>query len=77
MAKENILKRHPWVLHLLIMIGVTAVILVLVFTFIKIYARQGQEYQLPDVVGKNIAELQADNPIELDVVVMDSIFRPG
>ena len=59
------------------MIGVSLVILVIVFSIIKLYARQGQEYELPDVVGMNIAELEADNPIELDVVVMDSIFRPG
>lgn len=77
MAKENFLKSHPWVLHLLLMLAITVVVLVLVFTFIKIYARQGQEYELPDVVGKNVAELQADNQLELDVVVMDSIFRPG
>lgn len=77
MAKENIFKRWPWLVHVLAMIGISLVILFLVFTFIKIYARQGQEYELPEVVGMNIAELQHDNPIELDVVVLDSIFRPG
>jgi beta-lactam-binding protein with PASTA domain len=77
MSKENIFKRWPWLAHVLAMIGVSLVILVIVFSIIKLYARQGQEYELPDVVGMNIAELQADNPIELDVVVMDSIFRPG
>lgn len=77
MAKENIFKRWPWLVHVLAMIGISLVILFLVFTFIKIYARQGQEYELPEAVGMNIAELQHDNPIELDVVVLDSIFRPG
>ena len=77
MSKENIFKRWPWLAHVLAMIGVSLVILVVVFSIIKLYARQGQEYELPDVVGTNIAELQADNPIELDVVVLDSIFRPG
>lgn len=77
MSKENIFKRFPWLAHVLAMLGISVVILVLVFTFIKIYARQGQEYELPDVVGMNIAELQNDNPIELNVVVLDSIFRPG
>lgn len=77
MAKEPILKRHPWMLHVLIMIGLTIVILSLVFLFIKIYARQGQEYELPEVVGTNVAELKANNPIGLDIVVMDSIFRPN
>lgn len=77
MAKENFFKRFPWALHLLIMLGVSLVVLMVVLFFIRIYARQGEEYELPDVVGRNIAELQDDNPIELDVVVMDSIFRPG
>lgn len=77
MANESIFKRWPWLAHVLAMIGISLVILFLVFTFIKLYARQGQEYELPDVVGTNIVELQADNPIKLDVVVLDSIFRPG
>ena len=77
MVKENIFKRYPWVLHVLLMLLVSLALLVLVFIFIRIYARQGDEYELPDVVGLNIVELQADNPIGLDVVVMDSIFRPG
>ena len=77
MNKEPFFKRYPWVLHLLIMLGVSLVVLMLVLFFVRIYARQGEEYELPDVVGHNIAELQDDNPIELDVVVMDSIFRPG
>lgn len=77
MEKEPFFKRYPWALHLLIMLGVSLVILMLVFVFIRIYARQGEEYELPDMVGKNIAELQADNPIELDLVVLDSLYRPG
>ena len=64
-------------LHLLIMIGVSIAILVLVFLFIKIYARQGQEYELPDMVGSNIADLRADNSLALDIVVLDSVYRPG
>jgi len=77
MAKESFFKRYPWVLHLLIMVGVSLVVLMLVFMFIRIYARQGEEYELPDMVGRNISELQADNPIELDIVVLDSVFRSG
>ena len=77
MAKEPILKRHPWMPHVLIMLGLSLVILALVFLFIKIYARQGKEYVLPEVVGTNVADLRADNPIGLDIVVMDSIFRPN
>lgn len=77
MAQEPFFKRFPWALHLLLMLGVCLVLLVLVFVFIRIYARQGEEYELPDMVGHNVSELMADNPIGLDVVVLDSVFRPG
>lgn len=76
MAKESLFKRHTWLLHVLIMLGLSLVIIMLVFFFIKLYARQGKEYVLPDVVGTNIADLHADNPLGLDIVIMDSIFRP-
>ena len=72
MAKENILKKYPWILHLLIMLGVSLVVLMLVLFFIRIYARQGEEYELPDMVGLNITELQENNPMELDVVHLPS-----
>lgn len=75
MNKENILKRYPWLLHLLLMLGISLVILAVVFIFLRIYARQGQEYEMPDMVGKNIAEAMATNEIDLDFVVQDSIFR--
>lgn len=77
MAKEPFFKKYPWAMHLLMMLGVTIVLLALVFMFIKIYARQGHEYELPDVTGSNIAELKANNPLSLEIVIMDSIFRPG
>ncbi len=77
MKEENILKKYPWLLHLLLMLGVSLVVLAVVFFFLRIYARQGEEYELPDVVGMNIAALQDDNPIGLQVVVMDSLFHPG
>lgn len=75
MAKENFLKKYPWMLHLLLMIGVSLALLALVFIFIRIYARQGKEYQIPDYVGKNIEEALDDNEIDLVFVVQDSIFR--
>lgn len=77
MEKENILKKYPWLLHVLLMIGVSLVILVVVFIFIRLYARQGKEYEMPDMVGKNIVEAMAENDIDLDFVVQDSIFRHG
>lgn len=75
MAKENFLKKYPWMLHLLLMVGVSLALLALVFIFIRIYARQGKEYQIPDYVGKNIEEALDENEIDLVFVVQDSIFR--
>ena len=75
--KESFLKKHPWATHVLIMLGISIVLLILVFQVLRVYARQGQEYELPDMVGHNISELLADNPLELDLVIMDSVYRPG
>lgn len=75
MEKGQFFKRFPWALHLLLMLAVSAVILVLVFVFIRIYARQGTESEMPDVVGKNIAEALANNDLGLEYVVVDSLFR--
>ena len=77
MKQDSFFKKYPWVLHLLLMLGISLVVLMVVFLIIKIYARQGKEYELPDVVGTNIVGLKANNPLGLDIVVLDSIFRPG
>lgn len=77
MEKGQFFKKYPWALHLLIMIGVSAVILVLVFVFIRIYARQGAESEIPDMVGMSIEEAMANDAIGLEFVVQDSIFRKG
>lgn len=77
MEKGQFFKKYSWALHLLIMVGVSAVILVLVFVFIRIYARQGAESEIPDMVGMSIEEAMANDAIGLEFVVQDSIFREG
>ena len=77
MAKENLFKRYPWLAHAVAMLAISAAILLLTFFFIRIYARQGKEFELPDMVGRNLAEVQAEDQLDLDFVVQDSIFRPG
>lgn len=77
MAKENFFKKYPVAKHLLLMLGISAVILILVFIILKIYARQGQEYTLPDVVGMNYEEVRRGDSLSLRYVVLDSIFKPG
>lgn len=77
MAKEQFFKKYPWALHVLVMLGVSVVVLMLVFVFIRIYARQGDEYELPDLVGSKIESAMADNELQLNYVVLDSIYRVG
>ncbi len=74
---ESLFKRHPWMFHVLAMLGVSVVLVVLAFVFIRIYARQGQEYELPDVVGRQVGQVMAQDAIGLNYVVQDSVFRPG
>ncbi len=75
--KENIFKKYPWLAHVLAMLAISAVILLLTFFFIRLYARQGKEFELPDMVGRSLNEVQAEDELELVFVVQDSIFRPG
>lgn len=77
MDKDNLLKKYPWILHLLLMLAVSAVLLALVFLFIRIYARQGEEYEMPDVVGKNISEALEENSFDLEYIIQDSVYRQG
>ncbi len=77
MGKKNFLNKHLWLKQLLWMIVVSIGIVVAVFIVIKVYARQGQEYELPEVEGIALAQLQDDNPLELNYVVLDSVYHPG
>lgn len=74
---KDFLQDHPLVKHLLLMVAVSFGILLLTFVFIKIYARQGQEYVLPDYTGCTLEDIQQDNPLELVFVVTDSIYESG
>ena len=47
MAKKTHKQRHPLVKTLAYMLLVSAGLLVLAFIFIKIYTRNGKEYELP------------------------------
>lgn len=64
----------PLLKHLLIMLAVSLVILFLTFLFIKIFARQGKEYELPDMRGQALAALEEDNPLDLRFVIIDSLY---
>ncbi len=72
----NLFQRFPLLKHILYMIGVSVVILFLVFLFIKMFARQGKEYELPDMRGQALAALEDENPLDFHFVVIDSLYNP-
>ena len=60
--RKEFFEEHPLVKHLLYMLAVSVVIVFLCFLLIKLVARQGKEYELPDFRGTALAQLEKDNP---------------
>ena len=77
MSKNDFFQKHPWVLHTLIAIGVSLLIVVIVFIILKHYGRVGQEYKTPYVVGLYVDELPTNDGLELQYVIIDSIYQQG
>ena len=50
-------------------------IVVLAFLLIKVIARQGKEYELPDIYGVSLQELESHNPLHFKYVVIDSVYH--
>jgi beta-lactam-binding protein with PASTA domain len=73
--KKEFFEKHPLVKHLLYMLGVSVVIVVLAFLLIKVIARQGKEYELPDIYGVSLQELESNNPLHFKYVVIDSVYH--
>ena len=73
--KKEFFEKHPLVKHLLYMLGVSVVIVVLAFLLIKVIARQGKEYELPDIYGVSLQELESHNPLHFKYVVIDSVYH--
>ena len=71
---RNFFEKHPLIKHLLYMLAVSVGIVILCFMFIKVVARQGKEYELPDLRGTSLSELEAGNALSLRYVVIDSIY---
>lgn len=76
MSKSGFFQKYPWVLHTLIAIGISLLIVVIVFIILKHYGRVGQEYPTPYVVGQYVDELGNDG-LELKYVIIDSIYQPN
>lgn len=75
MSKKGFFKDHPWVLHTIIALAISLVIVVVVFIVLKHYGRVGQEYRTPYVVGSFVDELDNSDGMELEYVIIDSIYQ--
>lgn len=83
MEKIKAFFKKQWVRHLLVMIGISVVLLLLISLFIKLYARQGKEYVMPQFAltdstkGVTVEAAENDNDLDLEFVILDSIYTPG
>ncbi|MBR1792278.1 MAG: hypothetical protein IJ764_01375 [Bacteroidales bacterium] len=74
---KSFFQKHPLTKHLLLMLAACVAIVGLLFLFIKIYSRHGEVYEIPDLTMQSINDICAHNVLELQFVVMDSIYREG
>lgn len=75
MSKKNFFKEHPLVTNLLLMLAASVVIILLVYMFQCLYSRHGDEYDMPELVGRNIADIDTIAGVDkIELVVVDSIF---
>lgn len=83
MEKIKAFFKKQWVRHLLVMIGISIVLLLLISLFIKLYARQGKEYVMPQYAltdsteGCTVEAAMIANDLDLEFVILDSIYTPG
>ena len=68
-------KKYPLLKHLTLMLAVSLAILVIVLLLVKLYARQGKEFVLPDMVGSDIEDMRSDASLSVEYVIVDSVFN--
>ncbi len=76
MSFKQFIKSKTFFIHLGLIIVSFFALLTLVFFGLKIYTRHGSEYIVPDIVGKQISEVQDLKEMSyFNVVVIDSIYQ--
>ncbi len=75
MKKQGFFKEHPFWLHILLALGVSLLILIVIFFVLRLYGRVGEEYPTPYFVGSNVSELSSGNDLGLEYVIIDSIYK--
>jgi beta-lactam-binding protein with PASTA domain len=77
MKKQGFFKEHPFWLHLIMALAASLLIVIVVFIVLRFYGRVGEEYRTPYLVGSNVDELSSSDDLELEYVIIDSLYRPG
>ena len=77
----NLLKKYPLIKHLLLMLCVFVTLVLFAFLLLRICTKHGKEYALPDILNKNISEVQEmDEMSRFELVLIDSVYvnnKPG
>jgi len=78
MALKEFLKSKVFWKHLLLIIASFVVLMFITSFILKIYTRHGQEYEVPNIVGKNIKEVESSESVQhFEIMVMDSVYKEG
>lgn len=77
MGRKGFLKEHPIWLHLILAVSASIVIVIFTFIVLNMYGRTGQEYRTPYVVGSYFNELNNDDGLNLQYVIIDSVYQPN
>ncbi|MBQ0016558.1 MAG: PASTA domain-containing protein [Bacteroidales bacterium] len=77
MKSKSFLSAHPVIKQLLVMLAISVGILIVAFIAIHFVSRHGREYELPDLIGQNVDDVEAHNVLGLHCVILDSIYREG
>ncbi len=78
MAVKEFLKSKVFLKHLLIIIGSFFVLLFLVSMILKLYTRHGEEYEIPQIVNKNVSQVIENSEYKnFEIIALDSVFKDG
>lgn len=78
MSTKSFFQKHTWISHAILAIGVSLLIVVIVFLVLKRYGRVGQEYPTPYVVGSNVDDLDSTKGgFTVQYVIIDSVYQSG
>lgn len=78
MSIKEFFRKFPILKHLLLMLLISIAIFIGVYFLLQHYSRHGQEFSVPEIVGKNIEELSSfPQSSQLEFIVIDSVFVPN